>query len=214
MLRSLSWSDMMFFADALRWTITLSIIACVCGGILGLGVALARDARSRAIRTAAATYIQLVQGTPVLMLLFLSYYGLSLFGYDLAPLVAASVSMTIYVSGYLGDIWRGSINAVPKQQWEASASLAMTRRQQYQYVILPQAVRISLPPTVGFLVQVVKNSSIASLIGFVELAKAGQLINNVTFQPFRVFLIVAALYFCVCYPLSYCSRWLERKSHV
>jgi len=146
-------------------------------------------------------------------LLFLSYYGLSLFGYDLPPMVAAGVSMTIYVSGYLGDIWRGSIQSVPKQQWEASESLAMTRRQQYQYVILPQAVRISLPPTVGFMVQVVKNSSIASIIGFVELAKAGQLINNVTFQPFRVFLIVAALYFCICYPLSYCSRRLERKSH-
>ncbi len=213
MIRSLSWNDMLFFLDALRWTVLLAAIACACGGVLGLGVALARVARSRSLRTAAATYIQIVQGTPVLMLLFLSYYGLSLFGYDLPPMVAASVSMTIYVSGYLGDIWRGSIQSVPKQQWEASESLAMTRRQQYQYVILPQAVRISLPPTVGFMVQVVKNSSIASIIGFVELAKAGQLINNVTFQPFRVFLIVAALYFCICYPLSYCSRRLERKSH-
>lgn len=213
MIRSLSWNDMLFFLDALRWTVLLAAIACTCGGVLGLGVALARVARSRSLRTAAATYIQIVQGTPVLMLLFLSYYGLSLFGYDLPPMVAAGVSMTIYVSGYLGDIWRGSIQSVPKQQWEASESLAMTRRQQYQYVILPQAVQISLPPTVGFMVQVVKNSSIASIIGFVELAKAGQLINNVTFQPFRVFLIVAALYFCVCYPLSYCSRRLERKSH-
>lgn len=213
MIRSLSWNDMLFFLGALRWTVLLAAIACTCGGVLGLGVALARVARSRSLRIAAATYIQIVQGTPVLMLLFLSYYGLSLFGYDLLPMVAASVSMTIYVSGYLGDIWRGSIQSVPKQQWEASESLAMTRRQQYQYVILPQAVRISLPPTVGFMVQVVKNSSIASIIGFVELAKAGQLINNVTFQPFRVFLIVAALYFCICYPLSYCSRRLERKSH-
>lgn len=213
MIRSLSWNDMLFFLGALRWTVLLAAIACTCGGVLGLGVALARVARSRWLRIAAATYIQIVQGTPVLMLLFLSYYGLSLFGFDLPPMVAASVSMTIYVSGYLGEIWRGAIQAVPKQQWEASESLALTRRQQYQYVILPQAVRISLPPTVGFVVQVVKNSSIASIIGFVELAKAGQLINNVTFQPFRVFLIVAALYFCICYPLSYCSRRLERKSH-
>lgn len=213
MIRSLSASDLLFFLDALRWTVLLAAIACGCGGVLGLGVALARVARSRVLRGAAATYIQLVQGTPVLMLLFLSYYGLSLGGVDLPPMVAAGVSMTIYASGYLGDIWRGAIQSVPTQQWEAAASLAMTRRQQYQYVILPQAVRISLPPTVGFMVQVVKNSSIASIIGVVELAKAGQLINNVTFQPFRVFLLVAALYFCICYPLSYCSRWLERKSH-
>jgi polar amino acid transport system permease protein len=213
MIRPLGWSDILFFFEALQWTGLLSLIACTCGGVLGLGVALARVSKSSLLRTISGTYIQLVQGTPVLMLLFLSYYGLSLFGFDLLPMVAASVSMTVYVSGYLGDIWRGSIQSVAKTQWEASESLAMTRRQQYQYVILPQAVRISLPPTVGFMVQVVKNSSIASLIGFVELTRAGQLINNVTFQPFRVFLIVALLYFCVCYPLSYCSRWLEGKSN-
>ena len=213
MIRSLSWNDMLFFLGALRWTVLLASIACVCGGVLGLGIALARVAQSRTVRAAAASYIQIVQGTPVLMLLFLSYYGLSLLGYDLPPMIAASVSMTIYVSGYLGDIWRGSIQSVAKQQWEASESLGMTRTQQYRHVILPQAITISLPPTVGFMVQVVKNSSIASIIGFVELAKAGQLINNVTFQPFAVFLIVAALYFCICYPLSYFSRRLERKSH-
>lgn len=213
MIRSLSWNDLLFFLGALRWTVLLASIACLCGGVLGLGVALARVARSPAVRALASTYIQIVQGTPVLMLLFLSYYGLSLFGYDLPPMVAASVSMSIYVSGYLGDIWRGSIQSVAKQQWEASESLGMTRAQQYRHVILPQAIKISLPPTVGFMVQVVKNSSIASIIGFVELAKAGQLINNVTFQPFAVFLIVAALYFCVCYPLSHFSRKLERKSH-
>ncbi|KAF1020536.1 MAG: L-cystine transport system permease protein YecS [Paracidovorax wautersii] len=213
MIRSLSWNDLLFFLSALNWTVLLASIACLCGGVLGLGVALARVARSQTVRALASTYIQIVQGTPVLMLLFLSYYGLSLLGFDLPPMVAASVSMSIYVSGYLGDIWRGSIQSVAKQQWEASESLGMTRTQQYRHVILPQAIKISLPPTVGFMVQVVKNSSIASIIGFVELAKAGQLINNVTFQPFAVFLIVAALYFCVCYPLSHFSRKLERKSH-
>ncbi len=213
MIRSLSWSDLAFFLGALRWTVLLATVACVCGGVLGLGVALARVAQASALRAAAASYIQVVQGTPVLMLLFLSYYGLSLLGYDLPPMIAASVSMTIYVSGYLGDIWRGSIQSVALQQWEASESLGMTRAQQYRHVILPQALKISLPPTVGFMVQVVKNSSIASIIGFVELAKAGQLINNVTFQPFAVFFIIAGLYFCVCYPLSYFSRQLERKSH-
>jgi polar amino acid transport system permease protein len=213
MIHSMGWSDLLFLFEALQWTALLTLIACTCGGLLGLGVALGRVSRIKALRVAVATYIQIVQGTPVLMLLFLSYYGLSLYGFNLPPMVAASVSMTIYVSGYLGDIWRGSIQSVARAQWEASESLAMTRRQQYQYVILPQAVRISLPPTVGFIVQVVKNSSISSLIGFVELTRAGQLINNVTFEPFRVFLIVALLYFCICYPLSYCSRWLEKKSN-
>ncbi len=147
------------------------------------------------------------------MILFLSFYGLALLGFRLPPLFAAGILMTIYASAYLGEIWRGSIQSVARQQWEASESLAMTRVQQYRYVILPQAVRLSLPSTVGFAVQVVKNTSIASLIGFVELARAGQLVNNATFQPFRVFLVVAALYFVVCYPLSLLSRRLERRFH-
>lgn len=197
----------------MQWTVLLTAIALAGGGVVGFALALARVAQARWLRIAASAYIQIVQGAPVLMILFLSYYGLSLAGYQLPPLVAAAISMTIYVSAYLGEIWRGCIQSVPKQQWEASESLAMTRWQQYRYVILPQAVRISLPSTVGFSVQVVKNTSITSIIGFVELARAGQLINNATFQPFRVFMTVALLYFILCYPLSLLARWLERRLH-
>lgn len=212
-LRTFGLDEFGFLLQSLQWTVLLTIIALIGGGLLGFAVALARTSRVQSIRFAAGTYIQVIQGIPVLMILFLSYYGLSLAGLELPPLFAAGASMTIYTSGYLAEIWRGCIQAVPKQQWEASESLAMSRLQQYRYVILPQAVRISLPPTVGFAVQVVKNTSITSIIGFVELARAGQLINNATFQPFRVFIAVAALYFAVCYPLSQLSRWLERRLH-
>ncbi|MGG2474442.1 amino acid ABC transporter permease [Rhizobium sp. BR5] len=212
-LRTFGWNEFGFLLTALQWTVLLTIIALIGGGIVGFLIALARTSNLKALRIAAGTYIQVIQGIPVLMILFLSYYGLSLAGLELPPLFAAGASMTIYTSGYLAEIWRGCIQAVPKQQWEASESLALTRAQQYRYVILPQAIRISLPPTVGFAVQVVKNTSIASIIGFVELARAGQLINNATFQPFRVFVAVAILYFIVCYPLSQLSRWLERRLH-
>ncbi|KQT84033.1 amino acid ABC transporter permease [Aurantimonas sp. Leaf443] len=214
MFRSFGQDEFIFLVQSLQWTLILTALALAGGGVVGFLVALARVSVWRWLRLAASVYIQVIQGIPVLMILFLSYYGLSLMGYQLPPLVAAGVSMTIYASGYLAEIWRGSIQSVPKQQWEGSESLAMTRWQQYRHVVLPQAVRISLPSTVGFAVQVVKNTSIASLIGFVELARAGQLINNATFQPFRVFLVVAALYFAVCYPLSQLSRWLERRLHV
>ncbi|RWN55530.1 amino acid ABC transporter permease [Mesorhizobium sp.] len=212
-LRTFGFSEFGFLLSALQWTILLTVIALSGGGFIGFIIALARTSTRKAVRVAAATYIQIIQGIPVLMILFLSYYGLSLAGFQMPPLVAAGVSMTIYASGYLAEIWRGSMQAVAKQQWEASESLAMTRAQQYRYVILPQALRIALPSTVGFAVQVVKNTSITSIIGFVELARAGQLINNATFQPFRVFLAVAALYFVVCYPLSQLSRLLERRLH-
>lgn len=212
--RSFGPDEFLFLLTGLQWTVLLTIITLIGGGVLGFIIALARVATMKWLRVVAGTYIQIIQGIPVLMILFLSYYGLSLAGFDLPPLLAAGASMTIYASGYLAEIWRGCIQSVPKPQWEASESLAMTRAQQYRYVVLPQAIRISLPPTVGFAVQVVKNTSIASIIGFVELARAGTLINNTTFQPFRVFVVVAILYFAVCYPLSLLARWLERRLNV
>ena len=214
MIRSFGLNDFLFLLEAAQWTVALTLIALIGGGLVGFGIALLRVANRRWARSAALVYIQIIQGTPVLMLLFLSYYGLSMAGLELPPLFAAGLSMSIYASAYLGEIWRGAIQSVARQQWEASACLAMTRLQQYRYVILPQAVRISLPPSVGFLVQLIKNTSITSIIGFVELARAGQLINNATFQPGPVFLTVAALYFAICWPLSRLSRYFERKLHV
>lgn len=213
-LRTFGWNEFGFLLTALQWTVLLTIIALVGGGIVGFFIALARTSDNKLLRIAAGTYIQVIQGIPVLMILFLSYYGLSLAGLELPPLIAAGASMTIYTSGYLAEIWRGCIQAVPKQQWEASESLALTRAQQYRYVILPQALRLSLPPTVGFLVQLVKNTSIVSVVGFVELSRAGQLVNNATFRPFQVFFVVALLYFAICFPLSRLSRHLERVLHV
>lgn len=212
--RSFGPDEFLFLLTGLQWTVLLTVITLIGGGIVGFIIALARVSRMKWLRVVAGTYIQIIQGIPVLMILFLSYYGLSLAGFDLHPLLAAGASMTVYASGYLAEIWRGCIQSVPRPQWEASESLAMTRAQQYRYVILPQAIRISLPSTVGFAVQVVKNTSIASIIGFVELARAGTLINNATFQPFRVFVAVAILYFAVCYPLSLLARWLERRLNV
>ncbi len=200
-----------YLLQAARWTILLSLIAIAGGSVLGLALALARVSKLRVLRALAVVYIQIVQGTPLLILLFLSYFGLSLVGLRLDPLVAAGISLTFYVGAFLGEIWRGCIEAVPRTQWEASDCLGLNRFQQYAYVILPQAVRIATPPTVGFMVQVVKNTSLASIIGFVELTRAGQIVNNSTFQPFLVFLLVAAIYFAICYPLSVTSRALERK---
>mgnify|MGYP001091175056 CR=1 FL=1 len=211
MIRNFGPSEILFLIESARWTLLLTFLAAAFGACGGLAVALARVAQTRAIRNFATGYIAVVQGIPVLILLFLSYYGLSRAGFNLPPIVAASISLAIYASGYLGDIWQGAIQSVPVQQWEASASLALTRPQQYRTVILPQAVRIALPPTVGFLVQLVKNTSIVSIVSVVELARAGQLVNNATFQPFPVFITVAAIYFVICFPLSLASRSLEMK---
>ena len=213
-MTSFGWPELYFIVRAAGWTLLLTAVAFAIGGLGGGALAIMRLSRSAILRGVAMTYILVIQSLPVLMVLFMSYYGLSLFGIELPPFLAASASLAIYVSAYLAEIWRGAIEAVPFQQWEASASLALTRAQQYRYIILPQAVRISLPPTVGFLVQLVKNTSIVSVVGFVELSRAGQLVNNATFQPFQVFAVVAAIYFLICFPLSRFSRRLEKVLNV
>lgn len=211
MIRNFSTADLPYLFQAAGWTITLTLGAMLAGGILGLLIALARVSVWPALRSFVSGYIAVIQGIPVLILLFMAYYGIGRLGFDVPPLIAAAFSLAIYASAYLGDIWRGAIQSVARQQWEASASLALSRLQQYRYIILPQAVRIALPPTVGFLVQLVKNTSVVSIVGVVELARAGQLINNATFQPFPVFVTIAAIYFVICYPLSWVSRRLEKR---
>jgi polar amino acid transport system permease protein len=196
---------------AARWTVALSLVAFVGGGLVGLLLLLARLARLRGADVLVGAYVQLFQGTPLLMQLFLAYFGLAALGLPTSAWVAAALALTLYSSAYLTEIWRGSVAAVPQGQWEASSSLALSLSEQLRHVIGPQALRIAMAPTVGFLVQVVKGTALASVIGFVELAKAGSMIVNATFQPFLVYACVAALYFVLCWPLSAYSRRLERK---
>lgn len=206
---SLNVNHLAFLANGALWTIGLSLIALVGGGLAGFVVSLARISPVRAVRILAAGYVQLIQGTPLLVIMFLTYFGLPPLGITVSPLTAASVSLTVYVGAYLGEIWRGCIESVPKQQWEAAEGLALSRTQRMMRVILPQAVRIATPPTVGFMVQIIKNTSLASVVGFVELARAGQIINNALFEPFLIYLIIAVVYFALCYPVSRLSRRLE-----
>ncbi|MDB5965182.1 MAG: amino acid transporter rane protein 2, family [Polaromonas sp.] len=196
---------------AARWTVGLSLIAFIGGGIVGLLLLVARLSKVRGMNRLVGGYVQLFQGTPLLMQLFLAYFGIALFGIKTTAWVSASVALTLYTSAYLTEIWRGCVAAIPKGQWEAGQSLALNFREQLQYVVLPQAVKIALPPTVGFLVQVVKGTALASVIGFIELTKAGTMITNATFKPFVVYSCVALLYFALCFPISLYAKILERK---
>ena len=213
-MRAFSLNDLMFILAATRWTILLSLLAFVLGGLLGGVIAVLRISSFAPVRLAAAGYVQLFQGTPLLMQLFLIYYGLGLFGLRLDAWTAVTIAYTVYAAAFLGDIWRGCIQAIPREQWEASRALALGYLAQLFLVIMPQAVRIAIPPTVGFLVQLVKATAVASIIGFVELTRAGQLMTNATFQPMVVYPIVAGLYFALCWPLSLWSQHLERQLRV
>lgn len=211
---SFTLNHLVYLLQGMMWTVVLSALAFVMGGVAGFGIMLMRTAKTRLLRQISFVYVQIIQGTPLLIVLFLVYFGLGVVGIELPPLLAAGVSLMVYSSAFLGEIWRGCVESVPRTQWEASECLALTRWQTLVDVILPQAARIATPPTVGFLVQVLKSTSLASVVGFVELTRAAQVVNNSLFTPFLVFGIAGVLYFALCYPLSRWSRSLERKLNV
>ncbi|EPO8464422.1 amino acid ABC transporter permease [Yersinia enterocolitica] len=197
---------------AARWTLLLSLTAFLGGTLVTLPLMLMRLSRWRWMTRFVRGYTELFQGTPLLMQLFLAFFGLALLGIDVSPW-AAAMALTLFTSAFLVDIWCGSIDALPKGQWEASRCLGLSFSQTLFRVIAPQATRIAIAPTVGFSVQVIKGTALASIIGFVELTKAGTMLNNVTYQPFKVFGLVALGYFLMCYPLSRYSHYLEKKFH-
>lgn len=214
MIRELSTTDVWYLILAMRWTIALTLLALAGGSVIGLLVATCGASSRTTVRYLARGYVGLVQGIPLLVWLFLFYFGLSILGYSLPAWVAATLGFSVYAGAFLGEIWRGALISIPKTQWEAGRSIGLTFIEQLRYVIIPQAVRVAIPPTVGFTVQLIKNTSLAAVIGFVELTREGQLTTAATFQPFAVYLIVAALYFCLCYSLTTYSRALERTRRV
>jgi polar amino acid transport system permease protein len=210
-IREFSLSEAWFLVQAVRWTVLLAILAFVGGSVMGLVVAVLRIGKRPLPRAASMVYIKIFQGTPLLMQLYLVYFGANLLGLQADAWLAAALGLTFYTSAFLGEIWRGCIEAVPRGQWDGARALALGPLLALRLVILPQALRIAIPPTVGFMVQVLKGTSLASIIGFTELTRAAQMVNNATFRPFIVYGLVASLYFLLCWPLSAYSRRLERQ---
>ena len=218
MVEFTTWDIFRNLLLAMRWTVALSLIAFVGGGLVGGLILVGRLSTSKLpsswLRTCLKGYVQLFQGTPLLMQLFLAYFGLALFGINVSAWTAAAAALTLYSSAFLSEIWRGCVESIPRGQWEAAQSLALNFREQLRYVVLPQALKVGIAPTVGFMVQIIKGTALASVIGFIELTKAGTMITNATFKPFLVFSCVALLYFMLCYPISVWSRSIERKLNV
>ncbi|MBO0125370.1 amino acid ABC transporter permease [Agrobacterium sp. OT33] len=214
MIEFSTWDILRNLLLATRWTVLLSLVSFAGGGMVALLLLFMRISRKKSMRAFARYYVELFQGTPLLMQLFIAFFGLGLLGIDVPAWLAAGLTLILWAAAFPTEIWRGCVESVAKGQWEASASLAMGRLQQMRYVILPQAMRVAIPPTVGFFVQVIKGTAVTSIIGFVELSKAGTVVTNATFQPFTVYGLVALIYFALCWPLSKSSQILERKLNV
>jgi len=210
-MRTLTFGDFLYLLEAARWTVLLSVLAFIGGGLIGLGIALLRVSPRRAASWFAIGYIRLFQGTPLLLQLFLVFFGADMLGFPLGAWVSAVLGLSLNAGAFLGEIWRGAIQSVSPGQSEAARALGLHYVPRMLRVVLPQALRVATAPTVGFMVNLVKSTSLAAIIGFVELTRAGQQLNNATFRPFLIFGTVAAIYFVLCWPLTIASRRLEAR---
>jgi len=210
-IREFSTAELWFLVLAVRWTVLLTLIAFTFGGLAGFAIAILRIARSRVSQLVAIVYIKVFQGTPLLLQLYLVYFGANLIGLRPDPWVSAAMGLTFYASAFLAEVWRGCLQAIPAGQWDAARALGLSYPRQLRLVIMPQAFKIAIPPTVGIMVQLLKGTSLASIIGFTELTRAAQMVNNATFRPLTVYAIVAILYFALCWPLSLLGQHMERR---
>ncbi|ARJ69717.1 amino acid ABC transporter permease [Paracoccus contaminans] len=203
--------ELAFMGKGLLWTLALTAMGFAGGILFGFLVALARVSPIRWLSALARAWIAVFQGTPLLMQLFVVYFGLPLLGLNPPAWVAVAAALTAHASAFLGEIWRGAIQSVPKGQSEAAHALGLRYRARMMDVVVPQALRLSLPATIGFLVQLIKGTSLAAIVGFIELARAGQIVSNQTFKPLLVFGLVGLMYFMLCWPLSLWGKAMERR---
>ena len=202
--------------SACRFTIYLSLIAFIGGGIVGALITFLRIIPNKLLNIISYSYTWLFQSVPLLMLLFLLGLGVPrLLGFDINPWVAATISLVLFTSAYLAEVWRGSIIAVSIGQWEAGKVLNLSFYQTLKLVILPQAFKYSVAPTISFLIQIIKGTSLAYIIGFQDLMLLGKRWANAPVpgsEPFLIFPLMAAMYFCLCYPLAVYAKHLEKKT--
>ena len=210
-MRTFGWPELWFIVEAAKWTVALSLIAFIGGALVGLVIALSRTSDNGLARGIATVFTQIFQGTPLLLQLFLVFFGAPILGFEINPWVAAAAALILNSGAFLGEIWRGCIQAVPRGQWEAAEALSLSYFWRMRAVVLPQAMKIAVAPTVGYMVQIIKGTSLAAIIGFTEITRAGQIINNATFQPMLVFGVVGAVYFILCWPLSLWAGRLEKR---
>jgi polar amino acid transport system substrate-binding protein len=192
-------------------TIFLSVLSMALAILLGIFITLTRLYGTAPLSAVAASYVEIYRGTPLLIQLFILYYGLPNIGIVLSPLAAAIIGLGMNYAAYEAEVYRAGLEAVPKGQMEAALSLGMPRSVALRRVVFPQAFRVCLPAVTNDFIALFKDSSIVSVIAMVELTKTYGILAATTLRYFELGLIVAVLYFGMSYPLSILARKLERK---
>lgn len=197
--------------SALMKTLEYTVLGFVGAVLLGLALALMRRSQTRVVRLPAGIYTELFKNIPLLAIIFITYFGLGSIGLRLSALAAGSLSLVIFYAAYLSEIFRAALGGVPPGQQEGAQALGMSRMRTFRQVIMPQALRLALPGTATMGVDLLKSTSLLVTIAAGELMSQAQLIASETFRAMEVYLVIAAIYFAVCYPLSQLLLLLERK---
>lgn len=209
---SLLWEVMPYLLRGAVVTVEISLLSMALALVLGLVAALGRLSRLRPLRFLSTLYVELVRGTPLLVQLFIVYYGLPSVGIRLEPFLAGFLTLGAHYGAYLSEVYRADILAVDRGQWEAAASVGMGRGMVMREVILPQAIRTILPPVGNYFISMLKDSALVATISVTELLRAGQLRVAITFRAMDIYLMVAAIYLVMSYALSLLIGYFERRS--
>lgn len=209
----ISFKQFILLLRGLLVTLEISLGGMALGTVIGIVLGFLRASKNPIIKYGILVYVEIFRDSPLLIQLFVIYYGLPiLFNIDVPAIATAFIAITLYTSGYMAEVFKSSIEAINVAQWESASSLGLPFLYTARKVILPQAFRLAVPPSVGVLIMVIKDSSLASVIGFVELTRMANIVRAQTFTTFNVYAIAALLYFVVCYALSRMGRLLERRT--
>lgn len=209
------WDNMDEFVLAVRMTLVLSAVAMLVALVLGLIVALLRLSKFRFLNTPARAYINFFQGAPQYVLIFWVYYGLAmLLNVNFNPFTAGVISLSTQYGGFLAEIYRSGIEAIGRGQTEAAVAMGLTTVQSYRYIILPQAIRIVLPSIGNMWIAMIKDSSLISVIGVMEIMRTAYLNSNDYFRPFEFYSLAAVLYIALTFIFFYGNQALERRLKV
>jgi ectoine/hydroxyectoine ABC transporter permease protein EhuD len=207
----LIWEVAPYLAWGTVMTVAVSVVSMAIALAIGLVLALMRLSRSRALQLVAGAYVEVIRGTPLLVQLFIIYYGLPQYGIRLTAFTAGVIGLGMNYGAYVAEVYRAGILSVDKGQWEAGGSIGLSRADLMRYVILPQAIRVVLPPIGNYFISMLKDSALVSTISVVELLRAAQLRVAITFRAMDIYLIVAVIYFALSYPCSLLIRHFEKR---
>lgn len=209
---TLLWEILPYLLQGALVTVQISLLSMLLALVLGLVAAVAGLSRARLPRILAGFYVEVIRGTPLLVQLFIVYYGLPSIGVRLEPFMAGFLTLGAHYGAYLSEVYRAGIYAVDRGQWEAAASIGMSRNMILREIILPQAFKTILPPVGNYFISMLKDSALVATISVTELLRAGQLRVAITFRAMEIYLIIAAIYLAMSYALSLLIRYLERRT--